>query len=313
MQITPGSGRIMQLSPFHADEVTAQRLAGGGSGGAAIRDHMPDQHRIFFEALPYAAVAAVDAQGWPMATLLTGAPGFIQTPDAGTLRIALPALPGDPTVGAFAPGQDVGVLGLDVATRRRNRANGRLTTLDGQAMTIAVQQSFGNCPQYIQRRTVAPAVRTPGPAEHLTALDPAAAALIGQADTFFVASHARVAAGPQGGADISHRGGQPGFVRIDGDVLTIPDFRGNRYFNTLGNLLGDPRAALLFLDFDRGDLLQLQGAVEIDWTGDPGFAGAERLWRFHAQRGWRRRAALPLRWSFVDQAPTTARTGVWTH
>jgi predicted pyridoxine 5'-phosphate oxidase superfamily flavin-nucleotide-binding protein len=303
----------MELSPFHADELTAQRLAGGGSGGAGIRDYMTDQHRLFFEALPYVAVAAVDAQGWPMATLLTGAPGFIQAPDDETLRIALPTQPGDPTVDAFVTGQDVGVLGLDLATRRRNRANGRLAALDGPAMIVAVHQSFGNCPQYIQRRTVAPVARTPGPAEPLSTLDSAAAALIRQADTFFVASHARAGAGARGGADISHRGGQPGFVRIDGDGLTIPDFRGNRYFNTLGNLLGDPRAALLFLDFEQGDLLQLQGDVTIDWTGDPGFAGAERLWRFHVQRGWRRRAAVPLRWSFVDQAPTTVRTGVWTH
>jgi predicted pyridoxine 5'-phosphate oxidase superfamily flavin-nucleotide-binding protein len=160
-----------------------------------------------------------------MATLLTGAPGFIQTPDAETLRITLPAQPGDPTVDAFARGQEVGVLGLDLATRRRNRANGRLTTLDGQAMTIAVHQSFGNCPQYIQRRTVEPAMRRPALAERLTTLDEAAVALIGQADTLFVASHARAEAGAQGGADISHRGGRPGFVRIDGDVLTIPDFR----------------------------------------------------------------------------------------
>jgi predicted pyridoxine 5'-phosphate oxidase superfamily flavin-nucleotide-binding protein len=303
----------MALSPFHADELTAQRLAGGESGGAGIRDFMTDQHRSFFAALPYAAVAAVDGQGWPMATLLTGAPGFIQTPDAETMRIALPAQPGDPTMAALAPGQDVGVLGLDLATRRRNRANGRLAALDGQAMTIAVHQSFGNCPQYIQRRTVEPVARAPGPIERLAALDAASIALIGQADTFFVASHARAAAGAQGGADISHRGGKPGFVRIGADVLTIPDFRGNRYFNTLGNLLGDPRAALLFLDFEQGDLLHLQGEVEIDWAGDPGFAGAERVWRFRVQQGWRRRAALPLRWSFVDEAPTTLRTGSWVH
>jgi hypothetical protein len=49
-------------------------------------------------------------------------------------------------------------------------------------------------------------------------------------------------------------------------VLTIPDFRGNRFFNTLGNLVSDPRAALLFVDFETGDLLHLQGRVEIDWS-----------------------------------------------
>jgi predicted pyridoxine 5'-phosphate oxidase superfamily flavin-nucleotide-binding protein len=180
-------------------------------------------------------------------------------------------------------------------------------------MTVAVSQSFGNCPQYIQRRTVHPAPHPAQPPEFLTSLDEAAAALISQADTLFVASRSRSRSGEHGGADISHRGGRPGFVRIDGDTLWIPDFHGNRYFNTLGNLLGEPRAALLFVDFERGDLLHLQGLAEIDWTATTGrrIEGAERSWAFHITRGWRRRAALPLRWTFVDQAPTTARTGIW--
>ena len=65
---------------------------------AGIRDFMPEQHRSFFAALPYLLVAASDASGWPLATLLQGDPGFITSPDAGTLRIA--ALPGaiDPAV-----------------------------------------------------------------------------------------------------------------------------------------------------------------------------------------------------------------------
>lgn len=45
----------------------------------------------------------------------------------------------------------------------------------------------------------------------------------------------------------------------------MPDFRGNRYMNTLGNLLAEPRAALLFIDFDRGDVLHLQGKTQILW------------------------------------------------
>nr|MBA3449081.1 pyridoxamine 5'-phosphate oxidase family protein [Pseudaminobacter sp.] len=100
---------------------------------------------------------------------------------------------------------------------------------------------------------------------------------------------------------------------VEGDTLSIPDFRGNRYFNTLGNLLGEPRAGLLFMDFERGDLLQLQGVVEIDWSGnvDNMVEGAERLWRFRTVRGWRRRAASPLRWSFVGYSPFIERTGVW--
>jgi hypothetical protein len=95
--------------------------------------------------------------------------------------------------------------------------------------------------------------------------------------------------------------------------LSIPDFRGNRYFNTLGNLIGEPRASLLFVDFESGDLLQLQGTACVDWSGAAlqGFSGAERLWRFEVLRGWRRRAATPLRWSFIDYSRTTLATGHW--
>src|SRR6185503_20004352 len=144
----------------------------------------------------------------------------------------------------------------------------------------------------------------PGPTERFDSLDGAAAQAIARADTFFVATAARIGE-PTGGVDVSHRGGAPGFIRVDGDVLTIPDFKGNRYFNTLGNLVSEPRAALLFIDFATGVVLHVQGATEIQWDGPEVRAlhGAERLWRVRVERGWRRRAALPVRWS----PPLTSR------
>jgi hypothetical protein len=309
----------VEASRFNPDELAAQSIAGGGPrGGGAIRDFMPDQHREFFALLPYLFVGAVDSAGWPLATLLTGPPGFVQAPDPHTLHIA--ALPGagDPAAPGLTPGQDIGVLGIDFSTRRRNRANGRIVSRDAGCIRVAVKQSFGNCPQYIQLRTVAhPPMGTvkapPKAVETFDHLDAAASAIIGRADTFLVASRSRAGAGTAYGADISHRGGRPGFVRVEGDALTIPDFRGNRYFNTLGNLMAEPRASLLFLDFETGDLLQLQGTAKVEWDGDASkrIAGAERLWRFNVVRGWRRRAASPIRWSFVEYSRTTVATGLW--
>jgi hypothetical protein len=292
--------------PFHPGELAAQQLAGGGSAGGAIRGSMPDQHRRLFAQLPFVAVATTDASG-PVATLFTGRPGFVSSPDPRVLRIAIALDPDDPASRAFVAGAPFGLLGIELATRRRNRANGAITAVDPEAITVAIRQSFGNCPSYIHPRDVVPApasapASAPAPAEPLRGLDRAAADAIAAADTFFVATAARTGE-PTGGVDISHRGGPPGFVRIDGDQLTIPDYRGNRYFNTLGNLVSDPRAALVFVDFARGDLLQLQGRAEIQWHGPEVSAldGAERLWRFHAERGWRRRAALALRFT----APAT--------
>jgi len=300
----------MTLSPFHPDELEAQARAGKGAAGAGIRNFMPDQHREFFALLPYLFVATADAEGWPLATMLAGAPGFVHSPDPTTLRVdALPAAD-DPAAAAFAEGAELGLLGLDLATRRRNRANGRIAARDAAGFTLAVRQSFGNCAKYIQRRAVQPALPAPEGVHPLTGLDAAARALIEGADTLFVASRSRPDVGDTGGVDVSHRGGRPGFVRIDGEALVVPDFAGNRYFNTLGNLLGEPRAALLFVDFATGDLLQLQGRVTIDWDARLRSAGIERQWRFTVTRGWRRRAAIPLRWSFVDYSPATLGTEV---
>jgi len=273
---------------------------------------MPEQHRLFFANLPHIFLATMDAAGWPLATVLEGNPGFVQAPDPATLVVqALPA-PDDPAAAALALGQDAGLLGIDLTTRRRNRANGVVSHLDAHGFSVTVKQSFGNCPQYIQRRNISRAPAVPGKLRRLEVLDEDARALIAQADTFFVATRSRAGVGEAGGADISHRGGRPGFVAIDGDTLLIPDFRGNGYFNTLGNLLGEPRASLLFLDFESGDVLQLQGQASIDWSGGASFEGAERLWSFRVLQGWYRPQAATLHATEVEYAPTTLRTGTWT-
>jgi len=299
------------MADFHADELIAQAHAGHVLGGTpAIRPFMPEQHRLFFAGLPYLLIGTADAADAPVATLLTGAPGFVQSPDATHLAIAAALDPTDPAVGSLVPGAEAGILGIDLATRRRNRANGRIVGRDRDGLAVAVDQSFGNCPQYIQRRAVEPVPRRPGSTEILSALDTEAEALIDAADTLFVATRSRDGL-REGGADISHRGGRPGFVRRRGNVLTVPDFSGNRYFNTLGNLIGEPRAAVLFLDFASGDLLVLQGRTEIDWTGAAGLLGAQRSWSVTITGGWRRRAVVPLRWSDPEPAPQLARTGIW--
>lgn len=298
---------------FHPDELDAQARAGVATMRPGIRELMPEQHRAFFAALPYLLVGASDGDGWPLATLLEGEPGFVSSPDAATLRIEGLPHATDPVAGMIRVGDEIAVLGIDFGTRRRNRANGTVSSLDASGFTVAVRQSFGNCPQYIQRRNIAQVMSVPGAVRPLVSLDSESRTLIERADTFFVASRSRAGIGPAGGADISHRGGRPGFVRIDGDTLSIVDFRGNRYFNTLGNLIGEPRSSLLFLDFESGDLLQLQGLTSIDWSGSAAelVQGAERSWQFRVARGWHRPRAAALRGTFVDYSPVTLRTGTW--
>ncbi|KAG8155133.1 pyridoxamine 5'-phosphate oxidase family protein [Burkholderia catarinensis] len=311
-------GWELDAAPFHAGELAVQQRAGvteaaGSAGRRGIRRFMPDQHRTFFAQLPFFVLGGVDTHGQPWATLRAGAPGFVTSPDARTLRIEARALPGDPLAGAWRPGAPLGGLGIEFDTRRRNRVNGVVRAVDGDALTIAVEQSFGNCAKYIQGRKpsfVAREVDASVEPDVSDALNDADRALLAQADTFFVASaNTSADAGAARGADVSHRGGMPGFVRVDdARTLTTPDFSGNRFFNTLGNLQQDPRAGLLFVDFDSGDLLYLAARAEIVWDGPlvASFDGAQRVVRFHVREVRRMRAVLPFRWSAVERAPQFA-------
>ncbi|MGH7041059.1 MAG: pyridoxamine 5'-phosphate oxidase family protein [Acetobacteraceae bacterium] len=343
---------------FHHGEQAMQTLAGvrermDQRGARAIRTFMPDQHRAFFAELALLPLAVCDDRGWPAATILTGAPGFVASPDPRTLRIALAPDFAAPPGAAIGPGVSVGLLGIVFATRRRNRMNGRVTRANTHGFDVTVVQSFGNCAQYIQARDLqaneieaeeiapasaaralavrasaigASAIGAParaasgeagigdpaGAVDWLAALDPAARRLVTDADTMFVASAERP--GTDAAIDISHRGGRPGFLRLDGEVLTVPEFAGNRYFNTLGNFRSNPRAALLVPDFATGTLLHLAGTVELVEGGSEvaAFRGAERLWRVRITAAWRRPGALPHTWSPPQPAPTTTATGSWT-
>jgi ferredoxin-NADP reductase/predicted pyridoxine 5'-phosphate oxidase superfamily flavin-nucleotide-binding protein len=308
----------MERSPWHAGEQQLQAHVGVAErmeafGRKVIRTWMPDQHREFYQQLPFLLYGAVDAQGRPWASVLEGAPGFAHSPDPEHLYFASQVAADDPA--QLRNGEPIGLLGIELHTRRRNRLNGHVGNLNAQGFAVSVDQAFGNCPQYIQLRQFQRVPLTDPqtrPAEHLNALDDAATALIAGADTFFVASYVDVDG--QRAVDVSHRGGQAGFVRVDGNRLTIPDFAGNLHFNTLGNLLLNPKAGLLFIDFSTGDLLQLSGRTEI-LLDDPqieAFQGAERLWTFEVETLVRRPAALALRWRFDGMSPTSLLTGNWT-
>ncbi|RJF77207.1 hypothetical protein D3877_25605 [Azospirillum cavernae] len=291
------------IDPFHAGEREAQARAGFRVPSAPIRDALTAQHRDFYPLLPALLVATPDAAGAPSAGMLTGTPGFVSSPDPRLLRVRPNHAAWDVEL---RPGAPIGILGIDLTTRRRNRASGLAVAVAGHGFDLAIEQSFGNCPQYIQGRLVETDDATTATARTaLSGLDDDARRMIAGADTVFVASSSE--AGPDGAPDVSHRGGPTGFVRIESDRLRIPDYSGNRYFNTLGNFLLNPQAGLLFLDFTTGDALHLTGTVSVDWEAPGDLPGAQRSWTLRVERGWRQPAAIPLRWSFRDLSPATQR------
>jgi hypothetical protein len=101
-------------------------------------------------------------------------------------------------------------------------------------------------------------------------------------------------------------------------VLAIPDFAGNGFFNTLGNMLTNPRAGLVFVDDATGSLLQMTGRAEVvlDSSEIAAFRGAERMWSFEPRTPVYRAMGLPLplRLSIEPDgwSPSTMRTGSWT-
>lgn len=262
------------LVGFHDGELAVQQRAGVAAAAARLSGMLaPAQLREgvarFLAARAFAALTARDEAGRLWLSPLTGQPGFLDVTSATELTVHAAPVPEDP-LHALPAGQPVALIVVEFATRRRFRLNGTLTTAEPGFLRIDVEQAYGNCPQYIQQRHLEPGppdAHACGPVRHGDTLTSSDKDLVRRADTFLIGT-----THPTRGSDASHRGGPPGFVRIEGDHLWWPDYRGNNMFNTLGNLTVDPSAALLFTDFTTGGTLHLSGTAALDWT-IPGIPG----------------------------------------
>lgn len=313
-------GESADAPVFHEGERAVQERFGvqeqlAAVGRHVIRDVMSEQHREFFSQLPFLIAGTVDARGQPWASVLANPPGFIASPDPQHLVVRAQPLQGDPLNDSLTDGVPIGLLGLQPQTRRRIRMNGVLRDVGAFEFSVEVSQSFGNCPKYIQAREpvyVNDRAGATALVHESPQLDEVARRIIKGADTFFIATAYAgdsVQAGRAGGVDVSHRGGSPGFVRVAADgTLTVPDFVGNYFFNTLGNIAVNPRAGLLFIDFDTGDLLYLAVRARIVWDGPElqQFEGAQRLLRLQVLSMRRVEASLPLRWGRSEPSPYLA-------
>jgi predicted pyridoxine 5'-phosphate oxidase superfamily flavin-nucleotide-binding protein len=250
---------------FHEGELEVQRLAGVRDDAEAVGRGLagtisPAVGRFLSrQRIALASSADQDQRIW--VSLLTGRSGFARAIDSRMLWIEADPHPSDPLIGNLRTAAPTGVLVIDPSTRQRMRFNGRGVLVDG-GLFVTVAQVYGNCPKYIQLRHEEPnpANTAAGATVMARTLSLRQIAWIERSDTFFIAS-----VHPTAGADASHRGGLPGFVRVEAnDRLSFPDYQGNAMFNTLGNLLVNPKAGLLFADFTTGDVLQLTGRARAD-------------------------------------------------
>lgn len=301
----------MAGNPFHEGEIAVQRRAGESPmaerNGAVIGNKIPRGALAFVRQQPLAVAGARDINGRPWASLLLGKPGFLDPDEDGrSLRIHFDAAARRQSAlfrQSIAATRMFGMLIIDLGSRRRLRINGRAASISADELLLNVDEAYPNCPKYIQRRSIRPGPQdTPlatRPQREGTVLDPELTALVRNADTFFVASAHR-----SHGVDVSHRGGDPGFVQvIDPATLKIPDYPGNSMFNTLGNLALNPNAGLVFPDFEGHRILQLTGATEILWEQSDEAnetAGTRRFWRFHVRSWLETPILIPLASEFLD-------------
>jgi predicted pyridoxine 5'-phosphate oxidase superfamily flavin-nucleotide-binding protein len=79
-------------------------------------------------------------------------------------------------------------------------------------------------------------------------------------DMFFLAT-----ADADGRPTCSYKGGEPGFVRVlDSRTVAFPNYDGNGMYLSAGNILANPAVGLLFIDFERGHRMRLDGTASID-------------------------------------------------
>lgn len=319
---------MLRDTPFHPGELEVQarmevREKVHGYASRFIRDRLPQEHREFYAGMPMLFVGSVSAAGTPTASVLFGRPGFLSTPDDRTLAVAALPVVGDPLEERVRVGAALGMLGIDFETRRRNRVNGRVQYVrDGRGgFALRVGQAFGNCPQHIRPRSLTLDERvdaariTPRTRQTADHLDERARAIVHRAGAFFIASaHLEDAGDERHGVDVSHRGGAPGFLRVEDErTLLFPDFRGNRHYNTIGNLVRSPAAGLLVVDFEAGDLLQIEGRAEVIWGGAlvDAFDGAERFVRIHVDDVRCLVGAVPLTFGPARASSNERLVGSW--
>jgi hypothetical protein len=298
---------------YHEGELAVQQRAHESEiaerNGAVIANTIMRGALSFIRQQPMAVLGSEDKDGKLWASMLFGNPGFLNPADHGrSLRILLSEVdrqPADPLWRNVTTNPQIGMLVIELGSRRRMRINGRVS-LHAEQMVLHVEESYPNCPKYIQRRHVRRLASVHSfaaqEAQHGVALDAERTALIRRADTFFLAT-----AHPARGTDASHRGGNPGFVKVLGEsTLRIPDYRGNSMFNSLGNLALNPAAGLVFPDFENRRVLQLTGTAEVFWD-QPDAAnesgGTSRFWDFHAERWLETPLPNSLTWEFLDSSP----------
>jgi predicted pyridoxine 5'-phosphate oxidase superfamily flavin-nucleotide-binding protein len=120
-------------------------------------------------------------------------------------------------------------------------------------------------------------------------------------DMFFLAT-----ADAEGWPQCSYKGGEPGFVRVlDETTIAFPSYDGNGMFLSAGNVLVNPRVGLLFVDFEVGSRLRINGVASIV-DDDPlvtTYPGAQLVVRVTAREVFANCRRYVHRYRLVQRSP----------
>ena len=306
----------MSNEPFHPGEIAVQERAGerdiARRHGAAISSRVVPGALAFLAQQRLLALSAAGDDRHVWTSVWGGQPGFVRSTDGQHVRILtslMEASPDDPVLGRLAIGRDLGILAIDLASRRRLRITGSIETISADEISIVVRESVGNCPKYIQRRDPHDVPRSSNGRrrEGGSEIDEERRALVERVDTAFVGS-----VHPTRGADASHRGGAPGFIRVvDATTLCVPDYPGNSMFMTLGNFEVDPRAGLAVVDFEDNRVVSFSGSARLRFeVEDPKHptGGTARYWDFTVREWVQFDLSATVRWGLRDVSPYNPST-----
>ncbi|BCR99700.1 putative oxidoreductase, FAD-binding [Aspergillus luchuensis] len=266
----------------------------------AVENQLREQHQLFHTSrLPFIPLTTTDADGRPWAGIVagsTGTVGFVDSSSLKSLVFRARLWDGDPmleTLREWTPLEDdqtkgpilqerllTAGLGIEFSTRRRNKFAGKIDMVKARSdldydFRVDITEALGNCPKYINVRQLGPYPRAKphivyqslhmAPTEDLPdeVID-----MIKSADTVFVATIHRTdpasAAMFPSHAGMNSRGGFPGFLRVrpsDRRSIVLPDYSGNRFMSSLGNIESSGLAGFTIISFTTGDILYLTGTA----------------------------------------------------
>ena len=295
---------------YHAGQLALQKITGEVEIAQRripiVRSTLHPKSMPFIANQVLAFVGSEDNSGDIWLSLLVGEHGFISVPSNQVIKFDLAKIVSNKEDIFFSniiSNPTVGLLFHEAERRARYRAWG-IASEDNGHLNFAIRMGYPSCPKHIQRERI----EVSDDLEAFTAsyekgvtLDEYAKEWILNAHTFFICTQTK-----KGDIEASHRGGNIGFIQmLENDILRVPDYFGNSMYSTLGNIYENPKAALLFIDYEKGETLQLTGKAELQFdqnteddlrrSGDTG-----RFWTFETKKWIRTLNHHKIKSEFID-------------